>query len=49
MPQYVLAAGFSNTRRAYVATAETGLRECREAVLATDNPALELPLAEVFE
>src|SRR6185436_374833 len=37
------------TRRAYVATVETGLREVREAVLKTENPVLELPLAEVFE
>ncbi|MSV34290.1 MAG: Uma2 family endonuclease [Bryobacterales bacterium] len=38
-----------STRRAYAATADTGLREIREAVLKTENPVLELPLAEVFE
>ena len=37
------------SRRAYVATKETGLREWKEAVLRTENPALELPLGEVFE
>ena len=37
------------TRRAYAATAETGLREIREAILKTESPVLELPLAEVFE
>jgi Uma2 family endonuclease len=37
------------TRRAFVATAETGLREAREAVLKTESPVVELPLAEVFE
>ena len=35
-------------RRAYVATAEAGLRELKEAVLRTEDPVLELPLAEVF-
>ena len=37
------------TRKTYVAMAETGLREVREAVLRTENPVLEMPLAEVFE
>ena len=37
-----------SSRRAYVATAETGLRESKDDVLTTENPALELPLAEVF-
>ena len=37
------------TRRAFVATAETGLREAREPVLRTESPTLEMPLAEVFE
>ena len=37
-----------STRRAYVATEESGLRESRDAVLRTEDPALELPLAEVF-
>jgi Uma2 family endonuclease len=36
------------SRRAYVATAATGLREVREAVLRTENPALDLPLDAVF-
>ena len=37
------------SRRAYVAVKETGLRESKEAALRTENPALELPLAEIFE
>jgi len=37
-----------STRRAYIATKETGLRESKDAVLRTENPALELPLIEVF-
>lgn len=37
------------TRKAYSATAEEGLREVKSGVLATDNPALEMPLAEIFE
>jgi Uma2 family endonuclease len=36
------------SRRAYVATAATGLREVREAVLRTENPGLDLPLDAVF-
>jgi hypothetical protein len=35
-------------RRAYVATATTGLREVKDTVLRTENPALELPLDAVF-
>jgi len=35
-------------RRAYVATAETGLRETLESVLKTENPSLELPFDELF-
>jgi Uma2 family endonuclease len=35
-------------RRAYVATAEPGFRELKDAVLRTENPALDLPLAAVF-
>jgi hypothetical protein len=35
-------------RRAYVATTETGLREVKDTVLRTENPALELPLDAVF-
>ena len=45
--RYVWVLDPSN-RRAYTATAETGLRETRETVLKTENPALELPLDEVF-
>ncbi len=37
-----------SARRAYVATAEAGLRESKETVLRTEDPVLELPLAEVF-
>ena len=36
------------SRRAYVATKETGLRESKEAALKTENPILELPLLELF-
>ena len=36
------------TKRAYAATSETGLRELKDTVLKTENPVLELPLAEVF-
>jgi hypothetical protein len=35
------------TKRAYAATSETGLREVQDAVLRTENPVIELPLAEV--
>ncbi len=35
-------------RIAYEATSETGLREVKAATLRTENPVLELPLAEVF-
>ena len=35
-------------RRAYMATTETGLREVKDTVLRTENPALELPLDAVF-
>jgi len=35
-------------RIAYEAMAETGLREVK-GVLRTENPTLELPLAEIFE
>jgi len=37
-----------STKRAFVATAESGLREVKDGVLKTYNPVLELPLAEVF-
>jgi hypothetical protein len=36
------------TRYVYVATPEAGLQEFKGDVLRTDNPVLELPLAEVF-
>jgi Uma2 family endonuclease len=35
--------------RVYVATASAGLHEFKGDVLSTENPVLELPLAEVFE
>lgn len=35
-------------RIAYEATSETGLREVKAAALRTENPVLELPLAEMF-
>ena len=35
-------------RRAYVATTTTGLREVKDTVLRTENPALDLPLDAVF-
>ena len=38
-----------STRQAYAATATTGLREVKDGVLRTENPAFEMPLAEVFE
>ena len=36
------------THQAYVATSAEGLREVKSGVLRTENPALEVPLAEVF-
>jgi Clp amino terminal domain, pathogenicity island component/Putative restriction endonuclease len=36
------------TRHVYIATPETGLREFKGTVLRTEDPKLELPLAEVF-
>jgi Uma2 family endonuclease len=36
------------TKRAYAATLETGLREVKASSLKTENPVLEMPLAEVF-
>jgi ClpA/ClpB-like protein len=35
-------------RRTYVVTAETGLREFKGRVLKTENPAIEMPLDEIF-
>ncbi len=37
------------TRQAYTATAAEGLREVKSGILRTENPALEMPLAEIFE
>jgi Uma2 family endonuclease len=37
------------TRTAYCATAAEGLREIKSGTLITENPALEVPLAELFE
>jgi Uma2 family endonuclease len=36
------------SRRAYVATAESGLHEFKDTVLRTENPALDRPLDAVF-
>jgi len=36
------------TRRAFTATPAEGLREVKTGVLKTENPTLEVPLAEVF-
>jgi len=37
-----------STKRAFAATSVTGLREVKDASLCTENPVLELPLAEIF-
>ena len=36
------------SRRAYIATAESGLQEFKGPVLRTENPSLDLPLDAVF-
>jgi Uma2 family endonuclease len=36
------------TKQAYSATPDEGLREIKSGVLATENPAIEMPLSEVF-
>ncbi len=36
------------TRQAYSATANEGLREVKTGVLRTESPVIEMPLAEVF-
>jgi Uma2 family endonuclease len=36
------------TRQAYAATPAEGLREVKTGVLKTENPALEVPLSELF-
>lgn len=46
--QYVWVMDPSN-RHVYIATREAGLQEFKGAILRTENPVLELPLAEVFE
>jgi hypothetical protein len=38
-----------HARKAYSATAATGLCEVKSGILKTENPALEVPLAEIFE
>ena len=37
------------TRTAYCATPTEGLREIKSGILVTENPAIEVPLAELFE
>jgi Uma2 family endonuclease len=37
------------TRIAYCATEVEGLREIKSGILVTENPALEVPLSELFE
>jgi len=37
------------TRKAFAATAASGLCEVKSVSLKTENPAIELPLAEIFE
>ncbi len=46
--KYVWVIDPSN-RHVYSATREAGLQEFKGAILRTENPVLELPLAEVFE
>jgi Uma2 family endonuclease len=36
------------TKQAYTATPAEGLREVKTSVLKTENPALEVPLSEIF-
>lgn len=36
------------TKRAYTATSAEGLREVKTNLLKTENPALEIPLGEIF-
>ena len=36
------------TRQAYIVTAAEGLREVKNGILRTENPVIEVPLAEVF-
>lgn len=37
------------TRKAFAATLATGLCEVKSGILKTENPSLEMPLAELFE
>lgn len=37
------------TRKAFAATASSGLCEVMSGVLRTENPAIEVPLSEIFE
>jgi hypothetical protein len=37
------------TKQAYVATASDALHEIKTGVLRTENPLLEVPLAELFD
>ncbi len=37
------------TKRAYVATAAESLHEVKTSILRTENPALEVPLNEIFD
>jgi Uma2 family endonuclease len=36
------------TKQAFAATAAEGLKEVKNGILRTENPAIELPLAESF-
>lgn len=36
------------TKQAFMATAATGLQEVKSGMLQTENPALEVPLGEIF-
>jgi Uma2 family endonuclease len=38
----------SQTRQAYVATPAEGLREVKDGILRTENPAFHVPLSELF-
>ncbi len=36
------------TKQAYTATPAEGLREVKTGILKTENPAMEVPLSEIF-
>ena len=38
----------SETKQAYMATPAEGLREVKDGILRTENPAFEVPLSELF-